>query len=492
MASLDHPNIVPVYAIGQFRNFHYFVMKFLDGRTVADILEHKRRMGQERFEPREVQRTMIEVCRGLGHAHQRGLVHRDIKPGNIMIAPDGTVTIMDFGIVKEQQGGENLTRTGLVFGTPEYMAPEQAQGHAAPGPTTDLYSLGVVAYEMLSGLPPFRGDTPFSVVIKHIKEPPPPLADRVEGVNRALQDVVFRCLEKRPENRWPTADTLREALQAVDPDLLDMADDDPAFVLEDAPPTNSRRSGSLPPPAPLPRNVPPPPASRAPAPPPPAAEITSLPAPGQIPGRARPPEPAASVGGRPLLPVAAPTTRAPFPEPLPEPALVEDRPGHYRTLTTARPGAARRTPSNRNTILAVLVAVVALAGVVLIAFALSRGPAEPDPIPPGPGPASTMAPATETSTPAPGPTTNIGAHPGEEEVRITITTEPAGATVYAQDGVTVLGVTPHFIRRRRGTEALAVTLRKPGFRNEALSVSFTGDSVYTLPLKPDAPASAPP
>ncbi|MCK6573066.1 protein kinase [Myxococcota bacterium] len=490
MASLDHPNIVPVYAIGQFRNFHYFVMKFLDGRTVADILEHKRRMGQERFEPREVQRTMIEVCRGLGHAHQRGLVHRDIKPGNIMIAPDGTVTIMDFGIVKEQQGGENLTRTGLVFGTPEYMAPEQAQGHAMPGPTTDLYSLGVVAYEMLSGLPPFRGDTPFSVVIKHIKEPPPPLADRVEGVNRALQDVVFRCLEKRPENRWPTADTLRDALQAVDPDLLDMADDDPAFVLEDAPPTNSRRSGSLPPPAPLPRNVPPPPASRAPAPPPPAAEITSLPAPGQIPGRARPPEPAPSMGGRPLLPVAAPTTRAPFPEPLPEPALVDDRPGHYRTLTTARPGGARRPPSNRNTILAVLVAVVALAGVVLIAFALSRGPADPAGL--APPPADPTTPPLPTAPPTASPTVGGAAPHGEEEVRITITTEPAGATVYAQDGVTVLGVTPHFIRRRRGTEALAVTLRKPGFRTEALSVSFTGDSVYTLALKPDAPASAPP
>jgi serine/threonine protein kinase len=490
MASLDHPNIVPVYAIGQYRNFHYFVMKFLDGRTVADILEHKRRMGQERFEPREVQRTMVEVCRGLGHAHQRGLVHRDIKPGNIMIAPDGTVTIMDFGIVKEQQGGENLTRTGLVFGTPEYMAPEQAQGHAAPGPTTDLYSLGVVAYEMLSGLPPFRGDTPFSVVIKHIKEPPPPLADRVEGVNRALQDVVFRCLEKRPENRWPTADSLREALHTVDPDLLDMADDDPAFVLEEAPaPSPSRRSGSLPPPAPLPRNVPPPPASRAPAPPPPAAEINSMPAPGHIPGRARAPEPTASVAGRPLLPVAAPAARAPFPEPLPEPALVDDRPGHYRTLTTARSGAARRGEVHRNTVLAVLVAVVALAGVVLIAFALSRGPADPATDAP---PTPESAPASEAPTPASASPIGSAAPPhGEEEVRITITTEPVGATVYAQDGTTVLGVTPHFIRRRRGTEALAVTLRKTGYRNEALSVSFTGDSVYTLALKPDAPAPAP-
>jgi serine/threonine protein kinase len=490
MAALDHPNIVPVYAIGQFRNFHYFVMKFLDGRTVADILEHKRSMGQDRFEPREVQRAMIDVCRGLGHAHAKGLVHRDIKPGNIMIAPDGTVTIMDFGIVKEQSGGEALTRTGLVFGTPEYMAPEQAQGHATPGPTTDIYSLGVVAYEMLSGVPPFRGDTPFSVVIKHIKEPPPPLMSRVEGVNRALQDVVFRCLEKRPENRWATADILREALLTVDPDLLDMEDDDPAFVIEEvpsgrAPGQRSEKPSTLPPPAPLPRNVPPPPTpNRAPAPPP-MAEINSLPPPGQIPGRARPPSnDLPSVGGRPLLPVAAPGSRSPGPEPMPDPAVVDDRPGHYRTLTTARSGGARRDPQRRNTLLAALVAVVALTGVVFIAFALTRSPSIAEPNTASSPP--TAAPVTAAPSEARGPA------PTDEEVRITITTEPDQAKVLAQDGATVLGTTPHFIRRRKGTEAMAVTLQKPGFHSQTISIGFGGDTVYPIKLVPDAPTSATP
>ena len=167
MATLDHTNIVPVYAIGQQRNFHYFVMKYLDGQTVAERLDALRKEGlPPRVSQREVTDIVSQVCRGLGHAHRRGLIHRDIKPGNIMLSPDGMVTIMDFGIVKEQMGAESLTRTGLVFGTPEYMAPEQAQGEAAPGPATDLYSLGIVGYEMLSGRAPFTGDTPFSIVLK--------------------------------------------------------------------------------------------------------------------------------------------------------------------------------------------------------------------------------------------------------------------------------------------------------------------------------------
>ncbi|MCA9559347.1 MAG: protein kinase, partial [Myxococcales bacterium] len=111
MAALDHPNVVPVYAIGQQRMFHYFVMKFLEGATVAELLERKRKTDDPQFRPERVRRTVMQVCLGLGHAHKRGLIHRDIKPGNIMLSPDGHVTIMDFGIVKEATGGEALTRT---------------------------------------------------------------------------------------------------------------------------------------------------------------------------------------------------------------------------------------------------------------------------------------------------------------------------------------------------------------------------------------------
>lgn len=221
MAALDHPNVVPVYAIGQQRNFHYFVMKFLEGSTVAELIdEMKRRDPHEvRFHPRQVHNVIIQACRGLGHAHRRGLVHRDIKPGNLMVSPDNHVTIMDFGIVKEASApeGENLTRTGMVFGTPEYMAPEQAQGQGVPGPTADLYSLGVVAYEMLTGEPPFKGDTPFSVVLKHIKEPPTPLLQQIPEISGEFQAAIFRAMEKAPEHRYPNAEVMAETLTAINP-----------------------------------------------------------------------------------------------------------------------------------------------------------------------------------------------------------------------------------------------------------------------------------
>ncbi len=214
MARLDHPNIVPVYAIGQQENFHYFAMKHLEGETIAQLLD-RMRLRNERFSSKEVRSIIIQICKGLDHAHNQGLIHRDIKPGNIMLSPEGHATIMDFGIVKEQAGDDNLTRTGLVFGTPEYMAPEQAQGLAPPGPTTDLYSVGVVAYEMLKGTPPFEGDTPFSVVFKHIKDPPPPLIGHIPGIDPDLQKIIFRALEKDPSQRFTQAREMWEALELL-------------------------------------------------------------------------------------------------------------------------------------------------------------------------------------------------------------------------------------------------------------------------------------
>ncbi|MBU0554105.1 protein kinase, partial [Myxococcota bacterium] len=216
MASLDHPNIIPVYAIGQQDNFHYFAMKYLDGETIAQTLERLRPRG-EAFSPSVVQGVIVQVCKGLAHAHRQGLIHRDIKPGNIMLSETGHVTIMDFGIVKKDQNGDdenNLTKTGLVFGTPEYMAPEQAQGLAPPGPTTDLYAVGIVAYEMLTGRPPFEGGSPFSIVFKHIKNPPAPLVDRIPGLNPAFEGLVFKSLEKDPKARYQSAEAMYKAFEA--------------------------------------------------------------------------------------------------------------------------------------------------------------------------------------------------------------------------------------------------------------------------------------
>jgi serine/threonine protein kinase len=260
MAALDHPNVVPVYAIGQQRSFHYFVMKFLEGSTVAELLDAMRLRDPNgvRFHPRQVHNILLQGCRGLGHAHKRGLIHRDIKPGNLMVSSDNHVTIMDFGIVKEQVApeGEALTRTGMVFGTPEYMAPEQAQGKALPGPTADLYSLGVVAYEMLTGEPPFKGDTPFSVVLQHIKEPPATLMGRGINVTAEFEAVIFRALEKRTELRYPNAEAMAAAL--VDMDAIERHTSMPPAIapyVNISPPRIRPTSGELPPTVARPRST---------------------------------------------------------------------------------------------------------------------------------------------------------------------------------------------------------------------------------------------
>ena len=213
MATLDHTNICPVYAIGHEHGVHYFVMKFLSGWTVSERLKRNRLGLADMFSVEEVRDVLIQLCLGLDHAHQLGLIHRDIKPGNIMIAPDGHTSIMDFGIVKESDD-DTLTKTGIVFGTPDYMAPEHAQGQA-PSPETDLYSLGIVAYEMLTGEQPFKGGTPFSLVLKHIKEPPPPLIERRDDLDQAFQDIIFKSIEKKPEDRYHSARDMADALKAL-------------------------------------------------------------------------------------------------------------------------------------------------------------------------------------------------------------------------------------------------------------------------------------
>jgi len=364
MASLDHPNIVPVYAIGQFKNFHYFVMKFLEGCTLAELLDAKRASGVGRFSAAEATQVLVQTCRGLAHAHSRGLIHRDIKPGNIMLGAELHVTIMDFGIVKEERSAEPLTRTGLVFGTPEYMAPEQAQGHAVPGPTTDLYSLGVVAYEMLSGAPPFVGDTPFSVVVKHIKEPPAPLLDRVPGVSRALHAVVLRALEKQPQHRFSSADEMREALEAASAPPRVMPAE--AFVVDQP----MHRPHAFPVPVVLPPGVPMPPAQfgRPSVIPSPIAVVPTPPPP-------PPAAPGAAWGPRPAVPVA-PRAAAQGAAPTGDSAFVDDRPGHYRSLTTAQ--AIRPTSAPRPAWLpAALVGALALLGIIAlgVAMAFRAGPA---------------------------------------------------------------------------------------------------------------------
>lgn len=215
MAALHHPNVVPVYAIGRSGALHYFVMKFLVGRTVADLLDARLGTRGPPIEVDEVVDVLVQTCAGLEHAHGHGLIHRDVKPGNIMVGDDGLVTLMDFGIVKEQRPTGRQTHTGLVLGTPEYIAPELARGKGPAGPATDLYALGVVAYEMLTLQAPFGGETPFEIVTRHLNDPPPRASASNPAVPPALDAVLLRCMAKDPADRWGSAAELAAALEGL-------------------------------------------------------------------------------------------------------------------------------------------------------------------------------------------------------------------------------------------------------------------------------------
>ncbi len=210
-ARLAHPNIVPIHAVGEANALVYFVMGFVDGESLAARLRRR-----ERLPPEEVRRIMKETADALGLAHAMGVIHRDIKPDNILL--EGTrrrVVVTDFGIAKALVGGGvgTLTGTGVVIGTPTYMSPEQAAGEKEIDARSDLYCLGLVAFEMLVGDPPFQAGTVPGILMKQITEPAPEVRRLRPDCPEDLGHTIMRCLEKNPEDRWPTADALRRALE---------------------------------------------------------------------------------------------------------------------------------------------------------------------------------------------------------------------------------------------------------------------------------------
>jgi serine/threonine-protein kinase len=197
-AKLDHTNIIPIYRVESEGGLNYFVMKYISGTSLEDLLEQKKPIPVD-----EIQRILWQAGVALGHAHQRGIVHRDVKPANIMFDHDGKVMLTDFGISKALQAASGFTGTGMIIGTPHYMAPEQAKGQPVDG-RADQYSLGVVGYRMITGALPFAGDSIHTILYKHIFEEPPPVRSVRPDIPEALSTGIQRAMSKEPAQRYAT------------------------------------------------------------------------------------------------------------------------------------------------------------------------------------------------------------------------------------------------------------------------------------------------
>ncbi len=207
IAALEHPAIVPVYDVGEADNLHYFVMRYMDGGSLADILE------KGEISLQEVSRIISIIAPALDDAHAKGIVHRDLKPANILFDSHHRPYLSDFGIAKISNAQQDVTGSAII-GTPAYMSPEQAQGKPVDG-RSDIYALGAIIYRMLTGTRPYNGDTPMSMAIKHITDPTPDIRRDNPSLPAAASNFIYRAMAKNPDDRYQTAVELAEALNTV-------------------------------------------------------------------------------------------------------------------------------------------------------------------------------------------------------------------------------------------------------------------------------------
>jgi eukaryotic-like serine/threonine-protein kinase len=205
LARLDHPNIVDIYDWGKFNSYYYIVMEFVEGISLKELIDKKGSV-----EPDTAAKYAVQICDALGAAHDNNLIHRDIKPQNILISPEGKIKVTDFGIAKSLN--TDITRTINIVGTAHYISPEQARGDVLDS-RTDIYSLGIVIYEMLTGDLPFRGDTSIDISLKHVNEKPVKPTSLVPDIPKKLESIVMLCLKKDPSLRYPGIGDLKLDLE---------------------------------------------------------------------------------------------------------------------------------------------------------------------------------------------------------------------------------------------------------------------------------------
>jgi serine/threonine protein kinase len=210
IAQLSHPNVVPLYRYGEIDGFLYMVMPYIDGSDLHSLLSGYRKDG-EFMEPDDVLHIVQDMCQALDYVHSKGVIHRDIKPGNILLDKQGRAYLSDFGLALITEVGT----LGEIFGSPQYISPEQTVSSAKAEARSDLYSLGVILYEIFTGRLPFEDKNPIEQAMKHLKHPVPPPRSLRPEISPQVEAVILKLLAKKPEDRYPNGAALFKALSAA-------------------------------------------------------------------------------------------------------------------------------------------------------------------------------------------------------------------------------------------------------------------------------------